>query len=363
MLNKKKWTLIVTTAIISATSSSFGVESSPTADNFKRDVQQRMSIQHETPEQAIKYVLTNLYQDQRTQLIANMQNDTTEIGQAFHQFITSQNSTTQSSSNAFSMFDYRLKMARKHNPKMTDKEAFVRTWNTFNEADRRVIKKHYALDNIDSTESEIVKSLPLQGVASDVNTNTQSQQATKNFKIGQLKNKHHTMDILGYAEPREDVRKRQIVEDTFNDAVSPNGETMLYREMLFPLLRGYAHDPQCPISESTRAKIKNFLDTHADVEMALKNARKNNASSQNLQVLRNILCDYSLPNNMREEIEKILKPIDPIHVIVMRFSRDKTYQTEDIPLLRQALQNQNLSNYWWSIGQILNDYDKKHLNN
>ena len=59
-----------------------------------------MSTQHETPEQAIEYVLTNLYQDQRTQLIANMQNDTTEIGQAFHQFITSQNSTAQSSSNA-----------------------------------------------------------------------------------------------------------------------------------------------------------------------------------------------------------------------------------------------------------------------
>jgi len=73
-----------------------------------------MNTQHETPEQAIEYVLTNLYQDGRAQVVQSMQHDQSEIGQAFPEFMASQDLTAQSSSYAQkSLFKYRLEKIKK----------------------------------------------------------------------------------------------------------------------------------------------------------------------------------------------------------------------------------------------------------
>jgi len=198
---------MVTTAIISATSSGFGMENSPTADKFKRDVQKRMSTQHETPEQAIEYVLTNLYQDGRAQVVQSMQHDQSEIGQAFPEFMASQDLTAQSSSYAQkSLFKYRLEKIKKNDPKMSEQEAIITAWKTFDKNKRRAIKKSY-LDEVDSAESKIIESLPVEehvGLNSVNNqqfskqTQTKKQQAFQ-FRpgdCGKIKNNYIVTDIL-----------------------------------------------------------------------------------------------------------------------------------------------------------------------
>jgi hypothetical protein len=261
---------MVTTAAIISAANSFGMEDSPTADNFKRNVQQRMSTQNETPEQAIKYVLTNLYQDGRAQVVQSMQHDQSEIGQAFREFMASHDIINR----------------------------FYKSYQEFKQTGLSVAQSlQKALATIPTDEQIVIKnneSAVKKLFSEDINSTVSLANFFKMLKPMNFNKLNHNAraSIFGYKEYREKGQAQLAMLNKRNNELSKNAGAMMKEMVIDPqTIKKYLVDHNIMSQEyADTVNIPNYLSSQ------MQQLKHSNLSTDTHRLKQYELCEW-LSNN------------------------------------------------------------------